>query len=228
LIYTMRFCQVDRQHHEEFRRLSEEGVWLRQPRVGNRALGLWVVVMGGPERLVLMTRYESLAHWQETRRWGGRRAEESGGDSPGARRNLLVRDYEVIALRPLSRRQPLEDGPEGEPGIYTLRTFRVAREARERFVQLAEESVWPWVERGKGCRPVGMWLSYVAPEERIYVLTRFDGLEHWERTLGISPPPEDAALRPLWERYAAASEILSGLAAESSIKVLRPLSRRMP
>jgi len=69
LIYTLRTFLVDRANVRRFVELSEGSIWPALEQRDGRALGLWNVVMGGAERIVLMTRYDSLAHWQESRGW---------------------------------------------------------------------------------------------------------------------------------------------------------------
>ena len=58
MIYTIRTFHVHRKDYAEFVRFSEEQIWPAIEEKGARALGLWVVAIGGPERIFLMTRYE--------------------------------------------------------------------------------------------------------------------------------------------------------------------------
>jgi quinol monooxygenase YgiN len=52
----------------EFERLSREAVWPYFEARGCRVLGLFQQLHGGPNTdVVLMTAYESLAHWEATR-----------------------------------------------------------------------------------------------------------------------------------------------------------------
>ena len=57
MIYTIRTFHVHRKDYAEFVRFSEEQIWPAIEEKGARALGLWVVAIGGPERIFLMTRY---------------------------------------------------------------------------------------------------------------------------------------------------------------------------
>ena len=81
MIYTIRTFQVDPQNYRDFVRQSEEEIWPGLEKLGARSLGLWTTIIGGAERILLMTRYDSLAHWQETRNWdtGGGGCSASAG-----------------------------------------------------------------------------------------------------------------------------------------------------
>src|SRR5690606_35068100 len=61
----------------------------------------------------------------------------------------------------VSRRQPLADAPEAEPGVYVLETFRAKRDDMEHFRELTEDVWAPWAEAQGGVRLVGMWRSYI-------------------------------------------------------------------
>ena len=75
---------------------------MREPacQLDGRALGMWVVRVGGPERLMIMTRYESLEHWLGTRAW----AQSAGArlKALSRRRDRMIRDTELIAMLALS------------------------------------------------------------------------------------------------------------------------------
>lgn len=213
MIVTMRTWQVDRDAYAEFARISEEEYWPVFDGLQGRALGVWATRVGGPERLLLMTRYDSLEHWLGTRAWGpasDRLAELS------ARRDRLIRDTDLVAMRPLSRRQPTADAPEPAPGLYTLETFRVHPDALEPFRALTEDDWAPWAEGRGGVRLVGLWRSWIGPQHRVYALTRADDATAWDdaREAGSRPG------RPLAER-GAMSEALD-------VRLLFPMTRRMP
>ena len=225
MIYTIRTLQVEPQNHDEFVRQSEEEIWPTLERQGTRALGLWIVVMGGAERILLMTRYDSLAHWQETRNW-----DASGGkpQSTFSQRTRVVEDTAVIAMSPLTRLQPEGDAPESEPGIYTLRRFEVERGGVRRLVELSEEGWWPWVREGQGIRPIGQWLSIISPETRVYMMSRYNNLAHWEATRGPGPEPSDPERHAIWEKGRTALSERSAMVRQTDVRILRPISRRRP
>jgi hypothetical protein len=172
-----------------------------------------VIRVGGPERVVIMTRYESLQHWLGTRAWGAS-AERLGGTSE--RRDRLFQDTDLIAMRTLSRRQPTADAPEAEPGVYVLETFRAKLDDTEHFRELSEDVWTPWAEAQGGVRLVGMWRSYIGPQDRVHVLTRADSFEVWEQRHGADIP----CARALEERAAMSSR--------ESVQLLYPISRRRP
>ncbi len=225
MIYTIRTFQVDPQNYRDFVRQSEEEIWPGLEKLGARSLGLWTTIIGGAERILLMTRYDSLAHWQETRNW------DTGGGalrSAASERAKLIRDTDLIALSPLTQTQPEGDAAEAEPGIYTVRRFDVERENISRLVELSEEGCWPWVTRGQGIRPVGQWLSIISPETRVYMMARYDNLAHWEATRGPGPEPSDPEMRAIWDKGRTALRERSAIVRQTDVRVLRPISHRRP
>src|SRR5579885_1108793 len=173
MLYTMRTFLVDRANVARFVELSERGVWPALERRDGRALGLWQVVLGGEERIVLITRYESLAHWQQTRSWPENRAAPwpAAGREAVAARAALTRETDVIALQPFGNRRLPEDTPDSTPGIYALRSFDVRPADVAEFVRRTEQAVWPWYET-RGARPLGMWRAHVAEQPRLWMVTR--------------------------------------------------------
>ncbi len=225
MIYTIRTFQVERQNYDAFVYQSEEEIWPALENKGGRALGLWIIVMGGAERILLMTRYDSLAHWQETRNW------ETCGGKPQitfSERTRLVQNTALIALSPLTQLQPKGDAPETEPGIYTLRRFDVERENITRLAELSEREWWPWVRKGQGIRPVGQWLSIISPETRIYMMCRYNNLAHWEATRGPGPEPSDPEMHAIWEKGCTALRERTAIIRQTDVRILRPISRRRP
>lgn len=211
MILTLRTWHVERAAYAEFTRISEDEYWPVFDGLQGRALGIWVRRVGGPERLVLMTRYESLDHWLGTRAWGtaaDRLAELS------ARRDALIRDTDLIAMKPLSRRQPDGDAPEAAPGVYVLETFRVLPEDLPTFRALTEDD---WHGSGpSGVRLVGIWVACVGPQDLVYVLTRAEDMATWERAVAAASGRD----QPLEER--------ADLAEPVGVELLYPLTRRRP
>ncbi len=143
-------------------------------------------------------------------------------------RAMLVQDTDLIALSPLTRRRPGGNAPEAEPGIYALRKFDVQRKNIKRLVELSEDGWWPWVEKGQGFRPVGQWLSIIAPETRIYMICRYNDLAHWERTRGLDPEPSDPEMRAIWEKGWTALRERTAIVRKTNVSILRPISSRRP
>ena len=221
MIFTLRSFQVERKDQAEFVNISEQRIWPDLEKKGARPIGLWSVVLGGPERILAMTRYDSLAQWQATRNW-----QRPSDDSSG--RDALVKDTNVIALRLLTRRYPTKDDTSDNPGIYTVRTFEVRDNDVDRLVYLSEERWWHWAETGLRHMPLGQWISIIAPERRIYMMTRYDDMAHWEQTRDASPEPSDPELKRIWaDGYAAVRE-RSRMCLSTNVKILRPISGRRP
>jgi len=227
MLYTLRTFLVDRANVARFVELSETGVWPALEGRDGRALGLWQVVLGGEERIVLITRYESLAHWQQTRSWPENRAAPwpAAGREAVAARAALTRETDVIAMQPLGTRRPPEDTPDGAPGIYALRSFQVRPGDVAEFVRRSEEAVWPWYE-AQGARPLGLWRAHVAERPLIWMLTHYADLGVWEASRDPGPEPEDPALRTKWRALRAANR--SDLIQASGVRILRPISARRP
>ena len=221
MIFTLESFQVERQDQAEFVNISEGRIWPDLEKKGARPIGLWSVVLGGPERILAMTRYDSLAQWQATRSWERPSHASSGLDA-------LVKDTNVIALRLLTRRYPTKDDTSDNPGIYTVRTFEVRDNDVDRLVYLSEERWWHWAETGLRHMPLGQWISIIAPERRIYMMTRYDDMAHWEQTRDASPEPSDPELKRIWaDGYAAVRE-RSRMCLSTNVKILRPISSRRP
>ncbi|HEU5322527.1 MAG TPA: NIPSNAP family protein [Methylomirabilota bacterium] len=67
-VYAHRWFWLQAQDWPEFLRLSEEGVWPYFESDGCRIVGLWRSMEPGPlAKVLLITRYPSVAHWERTR-----------------------------------------------------------------------------------------------------------------------------------------------------------------
>jgi hypothetical protein len=174
---------------------------------------MWVIRVGGPERLMIMTRYDSLEHWLGTRAWGASAGELK---SLAERRDRLFHDTDLIAMLALSRRQPEADAPEAEPGVYVLEDFRVKLDDMEHFRELTEDVWASWAEAEGGVRLVGMWRSYIGPQENVYVLTRADSFGVWEQRHANTA----ACARALDERAA--------MSVRTRVQLLYSITRRRP
>ena len=213
MLMTMRTWHVARRDYAEFARFSEERYWPEFDQLDGRAIGMWVVRVGGPERLMIMTRYESLQHWLDTRAWGAATARLK---ALSRRRDRMIHDTDLVAMLALSKRQPATDAPEPAPGVYLLETFRVKMADTERFRELTEDAWAPWAEREGGVRLVGLWRSYVGPQDHVYVLARADSFGIWEARHANAI----ACARALEER-AAMSE-------RTDLKMLYAVTNRRP
>lgn len=213
MLMTMRTWHVRRQDYDEFARISEEKYWPVFDQLDGRALGMWVVRVGGPERLMIMTRYESLGHWLGTRAWGEAAKQL---EQPSARRDGLILDTDLVAMLALSRRQPSADAPEPRPGVYVLETYKAKLDDTEHFREITEDVWAPWAEARGGVRLVGMWRSYIGPMDQVYVLTRADSFEVWEERHAS----DIECARAMEERLA--------MSRRESLKLLYPVTKRRP
>jgi len=158
-----------------------------------------------------MTHYQSIDHWLGTRAWGAA-ADRLAGLS--AKRDALIRDTDLVAIKPLSRRQPTGDAPEASPGVYVLETFRVLPEDLQTFRALTEDD-WHGGHPA-GVRLVGIWFAYIGTQDLVYVLTRADDVEAWERAVTAASGRD----QPLEER--------ADLAEPVGVELLYPLTQRRP
>jgi hypothetical protein len=213
VIVTVRTWQLNRLDYAEFARISEEEYWPLFDKHGCRALGIWGVRVGAAERLMVMTRYDSLDHWLGTRAWG------EGGDKLKAisdRRDRMILDTDLIALNTLSRRQPKGDALEIEPGVYVWEAFRVARQNVERFRELTEDQWLPQIEGSGSIRLVGMWNVFIGPQDLVYMLTRADSIGTWEHCHALGGDQS-----PALEQRTAISE-------KTSVQLLHSVTKRRP
>lgn len=68
VVVVQRSFTIERGAAAEFERLSREAIWPYFEARGCKVLGLFTNVYGGPsDELVLLTAYDSLAHWEATR-----------------------------------------------------------------------------------------------------------------------------------------------------------------
>jgi len=213
MIVTVRTWQLNRLNYAEFARISEDDYWPLFDRHGCRALGIWGVRVGAPERLMIMTRYDSLDHWLGTRAWG-EAADKLKAVSD--RRDAMLLDTDLTALDTLSRRQPQQDAPEIEPGVYVWETFRVERQNRERFRELSEDQWLPEAERSGGIRLVGIWNSYIGPQDFVYMLTRADSVAAWQQRHELGGEPNHALVQ------------LAAISEKTSIQLLYSVTKRRP
>jgi hypothetical protein len=67
-IVVERSFTIERGSAREFERLSREGVWPYMEARGCKILGLFTIMHGGPSNeVILLTAYDSMAHWEATR-----------------------------------------------------------------------------------------------------------------------------------------------------------------
>jgi hypothetical protein len=213
VILTIRTWHVERLNYAAFARISEEEFWPAFEGFEGRALAVWAIRAGGPERLAVMTRYESIDHWLGTRAWG------AAADKLKAlteKRDRMILDTDMIALRPVSRRQPQGDAPENTAGVYIREQFRVEPERVERFRQLTEDLWLPEAEAQRGVRLVGIWRSYIGPQNTVHALTRAEDINTWEK----SRAQGGTAGQALQER--------ASLCEPLSVQLLYPLTHRRP
>lgn len=67
-IVVQRSFTIDRGTYGEFERLSREAIWPYMEARGCKIMGLFQNIHGGPtDEVILLTAYDSMAHWEATR-----------------------------------------------------------------------------------------------------------------------------------------------------------------
>ncbi len=67
-VVVQRSFTIERGTLADFERLSRDGIWPYMEARGCRILGLFTNLHGGPsDEVVLLTAYDSMAHWENTR-----------------------------------------------------------------------------------------------------------------------------------------------------------------
>ena len=80
-------------------------------------------------------------------------------------------------------------------------------------------------------RPIGQWITKSAPEDRIYMMTRYDSLYHWEghhSNVGTISQPDDPEMGKVWEIGQKAIQERKKITIDTNVKVLRPITSRRP
>lgn len=192
----------------EFLHLHDGENWAS---TGVEPVGTWLVTLGSSRRVLALSCFDTLQAWHESRRKTPNEANE------------------VTALQPLTQRVPVGPGPEDEPGIYTMRTFNVARPDIRRFADISENAWWPWVKAGQdNVRPLAQWLSIIAPVTRVYMISRYHDMAHWEASRQAGPKPDDPDLVPIWERAAEAIAERGSMTIDTNVLVMEPIGGRCP
>lgn len=110
-VVVQRSFTIERGALAEFERLSREGIWPYMEARGCKILGLFANMHGGPsDEVVLLTAYDSLAHWESTRLDLAPPADASAevkalagnAATAGRERNKLTRVSSTRVLRPVT------------------------------------------------------------------------------------------------------------------------------
>ena len=225
MIYTQRIFHINREDLTAFVKLSEERIWPYVEEQGVRPVALWHQVLGGKDRVYLLTRYDNLIHWEQARFQKSQLDLKVDG---AAERAKLTRDFEVSVWKQLSKKPLLDQAPESEPGMYILNSSKLLPRTAERFASLVNDDIWPWMERDPGVRPIGIWLSIMAAEVRVYEMVRYNGLGQWETNAYVGTEPSDIALKPVWQKAFNAKKDLETMVIEKTVAALRPITDRRP
>ena len=68
-VYVLRTWKTKQGAWQEFQELSNNDIWPAMEAAGAKIVGLWSTIIGEGNEVVLLTRYDDLAHWERTRTW---------------------------------------------------------------------------------------------------------------------------------------------------------------
>src|SRR3990172_11869411 len=68
-VYVLRTWKIKPGAWREFQELSHRDIWPAMEAAGAKVIGLWTTIIGEGNEVVLLTRYDDLAHWERTRTW---------------------------------------------------------------------------------------------------------------------------------------------------------------
>ncbi len=68
-IYVLRTWRIKPGTWPEFQELSHDHIWPAMEAAGAKIIGLWQTIIGDGNEVILLTRYDDLAHWERTRVW---------------------------------------------------------------------------------------------------------------------------------------------------------------
>ena len=171
----------------------------------------------------MMTRFNDVGHWLDSQDW---QSDYWQGEGTAA----LIENSDAMVIRPITESEP-DIAPESEPGVYTLRTFQIdMKKDLRKFIDLSENKWWPWVRLGEGVRPICQWVTVIADSPRIYMMSRYNDLSHWEgHQLGNERQVlSDPELKEIYEQALVAIKQRSEIVKETSVRILKPLSQRLP
>jgi hypothetical protein len=110
-VVVQRSFTIEKGTLAEFERLSREGIWPYMEARGCKILGLFTNMHGGPsDEVILLTAYDSMAHWESTRLDLAPPADTSqevkdlarNAAAAGRERNKLTRVSGTRVLRPVT------------------------------------------------------------------------------------------------------------------------------
>ena len=207
MILVQREFTVPPEHKAEFERQSREGLWPTFLHFGAQmvAFGSWAF---GDDSVPLVTHtaYEDFEHWEATRgasSLNGINQTRSFYDDPEimketeelrgkfANRNALVSSskaypFELVTEAPhptpFFRRagQRVADEPPtfGRGSVISERTIALDAGAREEFIRLSTQVVWPWLE-SQGGRGIAIGHNLMGASNEITTWFAFPSIALW-------------------------------------------------
>ncbi|MEX1023107.1 MAG: hypothetical protein WD058_08155 [Dehalococcoidia bacterium] len=199
MILVQREFTVPREHRAEFERQSSQGLWPAFLHFGAQmvAFGSWGFGASS-EPLVTHTVYEDFEHWEATR--AGRGAyygdaaivDEIGeytavyGERSALISNSTAQPFELFdgisRPRPFRRSagQDLAELPPtfGRGSVISERTLSLHDGAREEFLRLSADPIWPWLE-SQGGRGVAVGHNMMGSSDEVTTWFAFPSMDRW-------------------------------------------------
>ena len=173
---------------------------------GARLFGAWRAVIGAPvNEGAVVTAHACLDSWTRHRNGEGRQTYEG------------ITQVSSALLVPSAR--PLDGASATRDGVYAHRWFEIRPGCWPEFVRLSQEGWWPSVERD-GAEVQGLWWALGgATEGDALLITRYDGMAHWEDLRYATPEAQSR----LTEAARRAIERRAELTLGSVVRIMRPL-----
>ena len=177
------------QHHhlksgqvKPFLELGANELWPEAEAAGARVVAVFGVVIGqSPTAMVLVE------HAQDSLETLLSQADPARRPPSHDRLAELVVSSDNRLVVP-SGRWPLRPIP--PDGIFTLRAWKVAPGAIDRFHRHTAEILWPLGLESEQGTYLGLWTTAVGRPGEILMFSRYDSMDHWERT---RPEPPTSA-----------------------------------
>lgn len=224
MIMVQREFRVPREHRAEFERQSREGLWPAFLHFGAPmvAFGSWG--FGGPSDLfVTHTAYEDFRHWEATRAGGAMYQDEAmraeaqaflevyaqRGDLVEASEAQLFELFEGVSRPQAFYRhagQAVVPPPPtfGKGSVISERTMALDAGAREEFIRLTRDVVWPWLE-SQGGRGIAVGHNLMGASNEITTWFAFRSYAEWHR---CSRPATAHAPQAVVDAYSARAALV--------------------
>lgn len=218
-IIVQREFTVRRDDRAMFERISREGVWERMRDLGSQMVAFGIWSFGGPgDPVITNSAYVDFDHWTATRPWGTyssdptRVAESREAAAIATARPRLIQrsrthvieyDDELSEPTPILRKPgeqrsalPPTFGPQS---VVSESAFDVAYGARDEFLAISADTIWPWV-REEGARVLAVGCDPLKGPDQVTVMLAFRSISEWHRVRGTRSGTRPAEINDALQR----------------------------